>query len=289
MIRKYLRYLEFEKKYSDHTLRSYETAVESFQQHLEQQGIEFKDAKGNHARAWVVELGEKNNSPNTVHARCAAVSIFYKWLIREGKIGYNPFDLITKPKKRKKLPEFVTNEIIDQLLDGDYFQDNLRDLRARFIVEILYMTGIRSAELINLRVSDYNKKEHYIKVTGKGDKQRIVPFNEALNESYAAYMRKKVELKVVHTDNLIVNDQGRPFSWRQLYNTVKEQFAKVSQRTDITPHTMRHSYGAALINNGANIFAIQKLMGHEQSSTTERYTDVQFEYLKKQHSSIINR
>lgn len=291
MIEEFLRYLEYVKRYSSNTVRSYRTALMDFEVFIKMHEVDFHEVTHNHVRQWIAHLSERGKSADSVRTRSYSVAAFYKYQMVQDKVTANPFSLVDLPdgKNHKKLVKFIEKETIHKLLDGDYFEDDWKGIRAKFVIFTLYSTGIRTNELIGLRIVDYNKKECYIKVFGKGDKQRIVPIPRELNDIYDLYMGERKKLKHINCNRVVVTNDGRPAYWKMIYDIVKEYFAKVSPRPDITPHALRHSYATHMLNNGAELLAIKELLGHSDIGSTEKYTRVSIERLKNIHNSSLQR
>ena len=281
---KFLKYLELRKKYSPHTINSYAVDIdqfnlfclENFPINTEQEIVtDFKVV-----RKWIAALALNNNSSKTINRKLSSLRSYYNFMMREGFVKSNPVTKVIRPKIKKKLPEFVSEDNINVLLNSELFNNDFEGLRDKLIVELLYGTGIRRAELISIKISDVDLENKIIKVTGKGNKQRIIPFPNILVSIIEKYLYFRNEI-LSETNNLLIIKSGKPVYPNLVYRVVKKNISLVSSIKKRSPHTLRHSYATHLLNNGADINAVKELLGHANLSATQIYTHNTFEKLNK--------
>jgi len=284
-IQEFLKYLEFEKRYSSHTIKSYLVDLSQFSEFTMGLIGKFSPAEMDHKliRAWLVELVEAGLSPRSVNRKISTLKSFFGYLLSNGRIYTNPMLKITSPKIDKKLPSFVEKDHINNLLDFWELKDTFRGWRDFLIIEIFYFTGIRLAELINLKVSDIHFHEMVLKVLGKRNKERLVPFTNALAKDIERYLdiRKNELGEFESEDYLLVTDAGKKLYPVMVYRTVKSYLQLVTQVEKRSPHVLRHTFATHMLNNGADLNAIKELLGHSNLSATQIYTHNTFEKLKK--------
>ncbi len=291
MVDNFLKYIEFEKRYSRHTLVSYQSDLNQFSLFLE---AEFnldntQDATYSIIRSWIVKLAESKITPKSINRKIAALRSYYKYLLRNGKISKDPTLKIKAPKVKKSLPVFVEEEKLINLLDGVISEDNLIGFeenfsgrRDRLIVELLYGTGIRLSELIEAKTQDVNFYEGTIKVLGKGNKERIIPMNYTLIERIKEYnLQKKREGLSNSIEYLIVTNEGDQTYPMFIYRTVRKYLDMTTTVEKRSPHVLRHSFATHLLNKGADLNAIKDLLGHSSLAATQVYTHNSLEKLKE--------
>lgn len=284
-IQEFLKYLEFEKRYSSHTLKSYETDLRQFYEFCLNQSTDFNPSKINHKfiRTWLVNMVDLGLSPRSINRKISSLKSFFGYLISNGMIESNPMLKILSPKTDKKLPSFVEKENINNLLDTWELKDTFRGWRDFLIIEIFYFTGIRLSELINLKISDVNLSNLTIKVLGKRNKERLVPFTNVLKNDILRYldMRKLETGDYEHNDFLFITGSGKKLYPVMVYRIVKSYLQLVTQVEKRSPHVLRHTFATHMLNNGADLNAIKELLGHSNLSATQVYTHNTFEKLKK--------
>jgi integrase/recombinase XerC len=280
----FLTYLQNLKKYSFHTINSYALDLNQFysfcyeNKYLVQEDEIVSD--GRVVRKWINYLSSEGIGASSINRKISCLNTYYNFLIREGLIEKSPLIKIIRPKVGKKLPEFIREENIEKLLDSDLFHDNFPEIRDKLIIELLYSTGIRRAELIGLKINDVDLKAKTIKVTGKRNKQRIIPFPVpliGLLEKYWDY-RKTIETQEKY---LIITETGKQVYPNLIYRVVKKYISLISSVKKKSPHILRHSYATHLLNNGADINAVKELLGHANLSATQVYTHNTFEKLNR--------
>lgn len=284
-IQEFLKYLEFEKRYSSHTLKSYETDLRQFYEFCLGESTDFNPSEINYKfiRTWLVYMVNHGLSPRSINRKISSLKSFFGYLLSTGKIESNPMLKILSPKTDKKLPSFVDKENINNLLDTWELKDTFRGWRDFLIIEIFYFTGIRLSELINLKISDVNLSELTIKVLGKRNKERLVPFTSVLKNDILRYldMRKLEAGDYEHNDFLFITESGKKLYPVMVYRIVKSYLQLVTQVEKRSPHVLRHTFATHMLNNGADLNAIKELLGHSNLSATQVYTHNTFEKLKK--------
>jgi integrase/recombinase XerC len=279
-------YLRFERRFSPHTVLSYQTDLRQFTEYL-LTAYELSDpAQADHTliRSWIVELMQQQRDPRTVNRKIACLRSYYKYLLRTGVIQRNPMLRITSPKTAKKLPDFVPEDALNGLLNSFKFADSFAGARDQLILELLYGTGIRLSELIGIRHDDLSLAARTVRVTGKGNKQRVVPLNPTLLSTLESYIaRKQVEFSP--PDNargfLLVTDKLEPLYEKLVYRTVKHYLSQITTASSQQhPHVLRHSFATHLLSKGADLNAIKELLGHANLAATQVYTHLSIDKLK---------
>ncbi|AYA38377.1 integrase [Hymenobacter oligotrophus] len=282
----FLDYLRFERRYSPHTVLSYQTDLRQFQDYLLHTYEVTDAAAADHTliRSWIVTLMEQQRDPRTVNRKIACLRSYYKFLLRTGSIGRNPMLRITPPKTSKKLPDFVPEEPLNQLLNSFQFDDSFAGVRDQLMLEMLYGTGIRLSELIGIGHDDVSVAARTVRVTGKGNKQRIVPLNPSLINVIENYMvRKTNEFGTAGNAAapLLVTDKGKPLYPQLVYRTVKHYLGQITSAPGQQhPHVLRHSFATHLLGKGADLNAIKELLGHANLAATQVYTHLSIDKLK---------
>jgi integrase/recombinase XerC len=277
----FINYLTFEKRYSSHTVVAYKNDLDQFVQFCVQMVGEFnvKKTDAKLVRNWIVQLMEKELSARSVNRKITTVKSFFKYLAKEQIVENNPATYLSLPKIRKKLPNFVEEKNLNHLLDDGFFPDDFKGLRDKLIITLLYGTGIRLAELLLLKDSDFDSKMCLIKVLGKRKKERIIPYPASINrllEMYIEIRKKTVEHK---TERLLVTEKGKEVYEKLVYRVVTQNLAKITLLEKKSPHVLRHTYATHLLNRGADLNAVKELLGHSNLAATQIYTHTSFERL----------
>ncbi len=281
---KFIQYLRHEKNYSSHTGISYLNDLTQFQNYLsaECQVLHAADIEKDHIRMWIAHLVEEGVNPVSVNRKLSAVKSFFKYLKRENIVSANPADGVSGPKVTRKLPSFAGDSDLTNILDENVepYQD-FETSRNTFILDFLYLTGMRRSELISLKDSDIDFFAKTIRVLGKRNKERIIPLADAtiskLNQ-YIDIRNREVENK---SSFLFVKKNGDPMYPKMVYNIIHRQLESIPTLSKKSPHVLRHSFATEMLNNGAEINAVKELLGHSSLASTEIYTHVTFEELKK--------
>ena len=284
MIESFLKYIQFQKRYSPKTVISYQTDLTQFQQYLAAtfQEDKIETAAYGLIRSWVVSLVESKLDASSINRKIACLRSFYKFLMQQEIVEKNPMAKIRVLKTKKKLPHFVKEADMDSLLDSPDFKEDHEGLREQLILEFFYGTGMRLSELINLRESQINSKNRTIKVLGKRNKERVIPFADNLVQLIEAYRKvRDRDVQVKDHGFLFVTETGDQLYPMLVYRSVKKRLKKFSAVEKRSPHVLRHSYATHLLDKGAEINAVKDLLGHSSLAATQVYTHNSMEKLKK--------
>ena len=284
MIQSFLKHLAHEKRCSQHTVASYQCDLDQFQQFLTDnfQGLSAQGVSYHHIRAWVIDLMEKGLTPRSVNRKTVSLRSFYKFLLKNKIISSDPTTRIKVLKTSKKLPEFVQEEDMHRLLDHFTFDDDFAGWRDRLILELFYGTGIRLSELIGLKESDIDRFHGQIKVSGKRNKERIIPFSKSLEGVLSGYLDKKKSIFDHNSGDylLVTNKRGRGYPM-MVYRVVKKYLSIFTTIEKKSPHVLRHTFATHLLNKGANLNAVKDLLGHSSLAATQVYTHNSLDKLKR--------
>jgi integrase/recombinase XerC len=279
----FLNYLRFEKRYSSHTISSYSNDLEQFLTFLIslRSGCDEKTADFRDVRAWIVNLMEHGISARSVNRKITTLKSFYKYLLREQIISKNPMNKVLPPKSGKRLPAFVEQEKMEILLDDFDFGNDFRGVRNRLIIDTLYITGMRLSELINLTDESVEFYDQTIKVLGKRNKERIIPFHQSYIKVFKDYLAIRNK-SFPHPDNnyFFVTDKGKQLYEKFVYRVVNRYLRFVTTMEKRSPHVLRHTFATHMLNRGADLNAIKEILGHANLSATQIYTHTTFEKLK---------
>lgn len=283
MISSFLIYLQHEKRYSPHTIQSYRTDLLQFEAFLQKDfELTAVEVKATHVRSFMVYLLDHQISANAIGRKISTLRSFYKYLLTEQKIAINPMVLIKAPKVPKRLPVFIEETKMDLLLDSEtIFDDSFSSQRDKMVLELLFGTGIRLAELLQLADADINFYESTIKVLGKRNKERIIPVHKVLVEQLKAYLSLKSMQKFNNkSTTLIVTNTGTAAYPKLVYRIVHRYLTLISTQDKKSPHVLRHSFASSLLNRGADLNAIKEFLGHASLAATQVYTHNSIERLK---------
>ena len=283
LIETFLDYLRLERNYSERTIVSYGTDLREFGDYLKKvdAGLDFTVAHSDNVRNWVVSLMDDGRTAASVNRKLSTLRSFYRFLLKKGKVVVNPMLKIVGPKKKKPLPSFLREKDMDRLLDEISFGEGFEGCRDRAILEMFYAAGIRLSELIGLNDADVDFSARLIKVTGKRNKQRLIPFGNELAEDLLMYIKVRNEAVPRGADAFFVLNNGRRMYPMAVYRVVKRNLSKVVALKKRSPHVLRHTFATAMLNNHAELRSVKELLGHESLVTTEVYTHTTFEELKK--------
>jgi len=280
----FLQYLQIEKRYSSHTIRSYLNDLDQFNLFLLSQGLpeDPVSVTSHDIRAWIVSMLDNNYSTTSVHRKISCLRVFYRFLRKEGFLKNDPLQKVVLPKRKKTLPVFVEEKALDNLLDNISFGDGFAGIRNRTIIEMFYLTGIRRSELIGLRYNDVDLSEGSLKVTGKRNKQRIIPLLNPFIIRLKEYIKLRDENFAADNNGwFFITDKGNKLYDKYVYNTVNGYLAMVTTIEKKSPHILRHTFATHMLNHGADLNSIKELLGHANLSATQIYTHNTFEKLKK--------
>lgn len=289
IVEDFLRYMQAERGASPLTVNTYQEALNDYTAFLKRvdSNISPEDADSDIVRQWVEDMMDRGYKATYTCKKLSAVKSLYRYSLRCGIITKDPAHSVIGPKKEKTLPVFLKEAEVNKLFDEiEWDREDIRNVRARTLLLLLYSTGIRRAEVVALRDRDVNLVTHEMKVTGKRRKQRIVPLGDEICNEIAQYVALR-DAKLPATDNseaLFRNDSGKQMSGAQVYNIVHENLSKVSTQKKRSPHVLRHTFATAMLNHEAKLGSVQKLLGHESLDTTQIYTHVTFEELKRSYT-----
>ena len=282
-IEQFLKYLRLERNYSDQTIVSYREDLELFLLFFKKKDVQlsWETIDADVVCDWVEYMMDKGNSATSVNRRLSALRSFYRYALKRKLVERNPIYNVKGPKRQKTLPQFLKEAEMDKLIDPDMWTDDYNNVLARTIIITFYSTGIRLSELVSLEDKDINAFTNELKVTGKRDKQRIIPFGTELAETLELYKQKRDEEVDRMEKGLFLNKKGKRVSNAYVRKLVKENLARVSTLKKKSPHVLRHTFATAMLNAEAGLGSVKELLGHESISTTEVYTHTTFEQLKK--------
>ena len=283
MINQFLDYLRYERNASPQTVQTYEESLRAFESYLtfRDNDLSMDSVDTDLIRDWMESLMDKGNSASTINKNLSALRSFYRFALKRGLVKKDPAHAVTGPKKSKPLPQFLREGEMDRLLDGLEWDSSFNNVRARTILLLFYEAGLRRSELIGLDDKDVDFEAAQLKVTGKRNKQRIVPFGAELAEALKNYKAKRQEEFGETNGALFLSDKGERISGDQVYQIVRKYLSMVTSLKKRSPHVLRHTFATAMLNNGAGLETIKSLLGHESVSTTEIYTHTTFEQLKR--------
>jgi len=283
MINQFLNYLRYERNASAQTVQTYEEALEEFESYLKlkDNGLSPATADTDLIRDWMESLMDKGNTASTINKKLSALRSFYRFALKRNLVERDPAHCVTGPKKSKPLPQFLREGEMDRLLDDLEWDDTYNNVRARTILLLFYEAGLRRSELVGLNDEDIDFGSCQLKVTGKRNKQRIIPFGEELATELRHYMAVRDAQFGDGHEALFLNDKGLRIRGDQVYLIVRKYLSAVTSLKKKSPHVLRHTFATAMLNNGAGLEGIKNLLGHESVSTTEIYTHTTFEQLKR--------
>ena len=287
MINEFLNYLKFERNRSDLTIKNYGEdlrAFEEFYGNLE--GCHsWKSVDSDIIRDWMESMMDKGNNATSINRRLSALRSFYRFALARKLVDKDPVHGVTGPKKGRPLPQFLKENEMDRLLDAESWTESFEDVRDRTVIMTFYETGIRLSELIGLDDCMVDFSNRQLKVTGKRNKQRVIPFGEELLATLRDYMKCRDKEVNLQSDALFVTVKGQRMTTSQVREAVRKNLSKVCTLKKRTPHVLRHTFATAMLNNKAGIESVKKLLGHESLLTTEIYTHTTFEQLKREYYS----
>ena len=278
----FLEYLSLERNYSDKTVASYGTDIAKFEEYFKgvDESLDFTVVDGDIIRGWIVKLMDEGYEAASVNRKLSSLRSFYRYLLRRKLVEADPTQKVVGPKRKKPLPVFVKEADMDELLDAVDFGTGFKASRNRLIIEMFYETGMRLSELVGLNDRDVDFSASVIKVTGKRNKQRLIPFGGELKEDMLAYLSLRDDY-AADASAFFVGKGGKRIERNAVYLLVKRYLSKVVMLKKKSPHVLRHSFATSMLNNNAELEAVKELLGHESLKTTEIYTHATFEELKK--------
>lgn len=279
----FIEYLQYERHYSVGTIVYYKADIQELQDFIEEKvgDLTPSEVDAELIREWVISLMDKGLLASTINRKLSSLRSYYKFLLRKGEVDSDPLRRVVAPKKKKALPVFLKESDMDRVLDDTDFGEGFKGCRDRLVIEMFYVTGMRLAELIGLDDGDVDFSLSQIKVTGKRDKQRLIPFGEELKAMMSEYVNMRNEAVPVRSNAFFIRENGERLSRSFVASLVKRTLSKVVAIKKRSPHVLRHTFATAMLNHDAKLVAIKELLGHESLATTEVYTHTTFEELKK--------
>lgn len=281
----YLQYLKFEKRYSPNTLVAYEKDLSQFQTYIDGQfdGITAAELSHFQVRSWLATLKDDKQTARTINRKLSSLNSYYKYLQRMGRVQKNPLRQLHAQKLPERLPSFLKEQETDLLLEEVQFEEGFKGYTDRMICTLLYQTGVRRSELLNLKEQDIEWALKQIRVLGKGNKERLIPVGPELLSQCKDYISEKRRLINPEHKYLLVLETGEALYAGYVYRTVKKYLTGITSLAKKSPHVLRHTFATQLLSNGANIQAIKDLLGHSSLAATQVYTHNNIEQLKEIH------
>ena len=289
LLNAFLDYLRLERNVSQRTFGEYRDDLMAFRAFYKEldSDLTWQNIDTDIAREWVVSMMEKGHKPSSIQRRLSALRSCYRFLFKRGLVDRDPVHNLTAPKRERPLPAFIREEEMDRLLDTDgMFADTFEGRRDKLIISMFYETGLRLSELVGLNLKDINLTAQSVKVLGKGNKERIVPFGDGLLHLINIYIGERAGIQVRETDReaLFVSAKGKRLTGSSVRTMVRRQLGLVTEQRKRSPHVLRHTFATTMLNHEANLESVKELLGHEKLQTTEIYTHTTFEELKKVYS-----
>ena len=284
MINQFLNYLRYERNSSPQTVQTYEESLREFESYisLRDSRLSLQAVDADLIRDWMESLMDKGNTASTINKKLSALRSFYRFSLKRKLVEKDPAHGIVGPKKSKPLPQFLRESEMDHLLDRLEWDNNYKDVRARTILLLFYEAGLRRSELTGLNDVDIDFGSRQLKVTGKRNKQRIIPFGQELADALNQYLEaRREQFGLRENCALFLSDKGERMTGSQVYLIVHRYLTLVTSLKKRSPHVLRHTFATAMLNNGAGLESIKKLLGHESVDTTEIYAHTTFEQLKR--------
>ncbi|WP_294481184.1 tyrosine recombinase XerC [uncultured Bacteroides sp.] len=283
LIEAFLDYLWYERNCSEKTVLAYGEDIKQLQEFAQEEYGKFNplEVEDELIREWIVSLMDRGYTSTSVNRKLSSLRAFYKFLLRQGEVTVNPLCRIKGPKNKKPLPVFLKESEMNKLLDDTDFGEGFKGYRDRLIIEMFYTTGMRLSELIGLDDKDVDFSASLLKVTGKRNKQRLIPFGDELRDLMLGYVDVRNETIQERSDAFFIKEDGKRLYKNLVYNLVRRNLSKVATLKKKSPHVLRHTFATTMLNNDAELGAVKELLGHESITATEIYTHATFEELKK--------
>ena len=281
LIDEFIDYLKKIRNYSSHTCKNYYKDFKEYETFLNIENLKYCDMNYELSLNYLVFLNKKNDSKATISRKLSSLRSFYKYLVKIEKVKTNPFLLVSSPKKEKRIPKFINYNDMDEIFNVPDINTTI-GLRDRLILEILYASGIRVSELVNIKIKDIDFSNRTILILGKGNKERMVSFGEYALDIMNLYMKnsRNILLGGISSEYLVVGKKQEKLTTRRVEQIVDDIIKKTSLKLNVTPHMFRHTFATHLLDNGCDLLAVQELLGHESLATTEIYTHVSNEHLR---------
>lgn len=281
----YLQYLRFEKRYAQHTLGAYERDLSQFNAYVSGQfGLDDERVITHfHIRSWLATFKEQDLQATSINRKLSAVNSFYKYMLKMQAVKKNPVRQLHAMRRAERLPVYLKEQEAEYLLEEVQFEEGFKGFTDRMICDLLYQTGMRRSEIINLKEKDIEKSLKQIRILGKGNKERLVPVSPMLLTAIDEYIQEKRKLENYDDNHLLVLESGQPLYAGYVYRVVKTYLSSTTTLHKKSPHVLRHTFATHLLNNGANIQAIKDLLGHSSLAATQVYTHNNIDKLKEIH------
>ncbi len=287
MVIRFLDYLELERHYSPKTIESYRGDLESFRSYFENQdaGLTWNTIHSDIIRNWIEHQMDHGLTASSIDRRLSALRSFYRFALSRELVTANPAHHVSGPKKRRPLPQFVKESDINAILDKQHWGEDYESVLTRTLLIVFYESGVRISELVGLEDKDVNFLNRQLKVTGKRNKQRVIPFGEEMAETLQRYIQLRDAEVEKQSEALFLTKKGQRMSDVMVRQRVKQVLSQIPTLKKCSPHVLRHSFATAMLNHDARLESVKKLLGHESLSTTEIYTHTTFEQLKKEYKN----
>ena len=281
-IDKFIEYLKYQRNYSDFTCNNYKKDLNEYNSFILSNKINYKNMDYNDAKEYVIYLNKKNDAKSTISRKLSSLRTFYKYLVLNNKVKSNPFLLVSSPKKEKRIPKFINYNNMEEILNVPNIKTK-EGQRERVILEVLYASGVRVSELVNIKLKDIDFSNKNILIFGKGSKERLVSFGDYALEYINLYLKegRNLLLDGVKSDYLIVGKKSEKLTTRRVEQIIDDIIKRTSIKLNITPHMFRHTFATHLLDNGCDLLVVQELLGHASLSSTEIYTHVSNEHLRE--------
>ena len=281
-INKFIEYLKYQRNYSDFTCNNYKKDLNEYNSFILSNKINYKNMDYNEAKEYVIYLNKKNDAKSTISRKLSSLRTFYKYLVLNNKVESNPFLLVSSPKKEKRIPKFINYNNMEEILNVPNIKTK-EGQRERVILEVLYASGVRVSELVNIKLKDIDFSNKNILIFGKGSKERLVSFGDYALEYINLYLKegRNLLLDGVKSDYLIVGKKSEKLTTRRVEQIIDDIIKRTSIKLNITPHMFRHTFATHLLDNGCDLLVVQELLGHASLSSTEIYTHVSNEHLRE--------
>ena len=282
-LRSFLNYLLVDKGLSNNTVKAYEADISSFFQWLDNEDLKYKNLQEDHINQYISFLFQRKMRSSSVNRKISSIKSFYIFLVKRNFVKNSPLNDLVTPKQEKYLPESMSEAEVDKLLNSPDVSNKIEN-RDKAMIEMLYATGMRISELVNLKVTDVDMKRCVVKVFGKGSKERLVPFGETALDSLRSYLNERDQSS---SKEIFLSNRGKKMTRVAFWQRVKIYLIRENLKNSISPHTLRHAFATHLLNRGADLRSVQLLLGHSDLSTTQIYTHIAkqrlSDVLKKHH------
>ena len=281
-IDRFIEYLKYQRNYSDFTCNNYKKDLNEYNSFILSNKVNYKSMGYNEAKEYVIYLNKKNDAKSTISRKLSSLRTFYKYLVLNNKVESNPFLLVSSPKKEKRIPKFINYNNMEEILNVPNIKTK-EGQRERVILEVLYASGVRVSELVNIKLKDIDFSNKNILILGKGSKERLVSFGDYALEYINLYLKegRNLLLDGVKSDYLIVGKKSEKLTTRRVEQIIDDIIKRTSIKLNITPHMFRHTFATHLLDNGCDLLVVQELLGHASLSSTEIYTHVSNEHLRE--------